>query len=160
MSFEFLLAMHVYRVTVNLFRVRVMAIYKENHLNTMISIYRYKQKPPNDTLFKGSNRLKSLSELREEFLFQVIWTSIFLSANHRAGSYQTKPPRKGWHHNKRLQQVSWPQVVLFAMLVLFSVRNGATPNPHERDICHRCTTPKWILQNLSSKNLCMGNRDM
>jgi len=42
-------------------------------------------------------------------------------ANHRAGSYQTKAPREGWHHNESLQQVSWPQVVLFVSCGGFSV---------------------------------------
>jgi len=53
------------------------------------------------------------AKLREEFLFEVIWASVFPSANHRAGSYQTQAPREGWHHNESLQRVSRPQVVLF-----------------------------------------------
>jgi len=43
------LAMCVYWDTVTY----LMAICKENHLNTMVSIYNYKQKSPYDTLFGG-----------------------------------------------------------------------------------------------------------
>ena len=43
------------------------------------------------------------AKLRDEFLIEVIFGgSILPSANHRARSYQTKTPRKGWHHNKSL----------------------------------------------------------
>ena len=50
-SFEFLLATRVSRSTVNLFHVCLMAICKENHLNIMVSIYRYKRKPPYDIVW-------------------------------------------------------------------------------------------------------------
>ena len=56
-EFEFLLATRVYRSTINLFRVRLMAICNENHPNTMVNIYRYKWKPPHDTLFGEPSRL-------------------------------------------------------------------------------------------------------
>jgi len=74
-SFEFLLAMCVYRDTIYLFHVHLMVICKENHLNTMVSIYRCKRNPPYDTLFGGRAGFKSLEQiaakLREEFLFEV-----------------------------------------------------------------------------------------
>ena len=44
---------------------------------------------------------------------KLFLATIFLSANHRTGSCQTKTPREDWHHNKSLQQVLWPQVVWF-----------------------------------------------
>ena len=81
------------RSNINLFRVCLTAICKENHLNTMVSIYRNKRKPPYDTLFGVSSRLSKFGaircKLREEFLFEVILGINFPSANHRAGSYQT-----------------------------------------------------------------------
>ena len=55
-SFEFLIVRGVYRDTVNLFRAYTMAICKENQLNIIVSIYRYKRKPPYDTLFGGSRK--------------------------------------------------------------------------------------------------------
>ena len=58
--------------------------------------------------------MRFAEKLREEFAFEVLLgLDLFLSANHRAGSYQTKKPIEGWHHSESLQGVSWPQVVLF-----------------------------------------------
>ena len=90
---------------------------KKTQLNTMVNIYSYKLNPPYDALFRGLRRLRKFGanrcKLREEFLFEVILGINFPSANHRTGTYQTKIPREGWLHNRSLQRVSCPQVVLF-----------------------------------------------
>ena len=52
------------RSNINLFRVCLTAICKENHLNTMVSIYRNKRKPPYDTLFGVSSRLSKFGAIR------------------------------------------------------------------------------------------------
>jgi len=67
-SFEFLLATCVCQDTVNLFRVRLMAICKENHLKTLVISWHI--------VWGYSVGLQSLerfaTKLREEFLFEVI----------------------------------------------------------------------------------------
>ena len=65
---SFLLATRVYQDTVNLFRVLLMAICKENQLNTMVSIYRYKQKPPYDKLFWVAIRPGEFGDIRLKFM--------------------------------------------------------------------------------------------
>ena len=134
-SFEFLLATRVSQYTVNLFRVRLMAICKENQLNTMVSIYRYKRKPHCLGFPAGLASLERFAtKLREEFLFEVI-LGINFSVSQPQG--WELPPREGWHHNKNLQRVSQPQVVLFVSYGDFNaifVWYGRTPNPHKK-IC-------------------------
>jgi len=99
---------------------------------TLVSVNRRKRKPPYDISFWAAIRPGEFGEIccKEEFVFEVVLG--LLSANHRAGSYQTKTPREGWHHSESLQWVSWPQVVLFVSSGGFSVifcveRNDALP---------------------------------
>ena len=48
---RFLNNVYLYWDIVNLFRVHLMAICKENRLKTLVSVSRCKRKPPYDTLF-------------------------------------------------------------------------------------------------------------
>ena len=89
-----------------------MAICKENQLNTMVSIYRYKQKPPYDTLFGWPEGLESLvrfaEKLWEEFVFEVLLSLSFPVSQAQGWELPKNMPREGWYHIESLQQVSWP----------------------------------------------------
>jgi len=77
MLFEFLLVTRVYRDTINLFCAHLMAICKEIHLNTMVSIYRYNRKLPYDALFRGSSRLSKFGVIRWICVGEVfVWSFV------------------------------------------------------------------------------------
>ena len=91
--------------------------------------------------------------LWEEFVFEVFFgPRFFLSAKHRAGSYQAKTPREGWYHRESLQQVlqyshRWFHLYAVADLVQFSMWDGMEQHvtPQKRftlDVGHRHTTAK------------------
>ena len=69
---------HVYQYTINLSRVHLMPIFKENHLNTLVSIYRYKQKPPYDTLIGESSRLRNFRANRFKIEGGVVLVEVIL----------------------------------------------------------------------------------
>ena len=109
----YFLATCVYQNIVNLFRAWLMVICKESHLKTLVSVNRYKCKPLYDTLFWEARRPGEFGEIHWKFVGGIcVWSfvgpQLFPLANHRAGNYQTKTPREGWHHSESLQQVSWP----------------------------------------------------
>ena len=87
--------MCVYWDTV-LFCVRLMVIYKENHLK--ISVNRYKQNHLMIHCFGLPEGLESLVGFAENCgrSLKFCWAPIFPSVEHRAGSYQVKTPSEGW----------------------------------------------------------------
>ena len=157
--------MHVYWYTINLFRVLLIAICKENHPETMVSMNRCRWKPPYDTLFWATEGLESsLKICGRSLCLKFCWALIFPVSQTQGWEIPNKD------HSGSFHWVLWPQVVLFVncggFSVIFCVEQNGASSPRKDlpfDVSHRRTTPKWmqlIPRSLFLKNLCVDEIEL